>query len=163
MKEVKQYEAFDGEVFDSQEECLKYEFSFKRIPSSIRFFDIDMNEIPFDVDMNNCTIDDIDIAMQSIYDKAFFMLLENTPSLQEDINTMYDRWGFPCDFKDAYDDTGYRFYDLAEGVAPGLYEYNNDDSYYDWVKVDIKREEEDLEAARQRILGIKEMLKGAKL
>ena len=163
MKEVKQYVAFDGEVFDSEDECLKYEFTFKRIPSSVRFFDSDKNEIPFSVDVHSCSLDDIDKEMEDIYNKAFFMFLENTPSLQEDIDTMYGRWGFPDEFRYASDDDrSYRFYNLAEGVAPGLYEYSNE-TWCEWVKVDLKREEEDLEAAKQRILGIKEMLKGANL
>jgi len=162
MKEVKQYVAFDGEVFDSKEECLKYEFTFKRIPSSVRFFDIDKNEIQINID-DNCSIDDIDKIMESVYDKAFFMFLVDTPSLQDDINTMYERWGFPDEFRYASDeDRSYRFYELSGGVAPGLYEYSNE-TWCEWVKIDLKREEEDLEAARQRILGIKEMLKGANL
>lgn len=103
MEKIIIYRAFDGEKFDSEEECLDYENKIAHIPSSIHFKNIDGEDYV-------CSTPE---EVESAYQGCSYIKIDNTPSWKEDIDFLYSYYGF-----------------CINEPTPGLYQYNWES--YEW-------------------------------
>lgn len=144
MKEVTMtmYQALDGEVFDSAEECMAYEKNcgFYGFPDSFRLYDIDMYELRFLPNLVEYNEKELDEMAESIYNRAWYVILLDGPTLSADIDDMHSVFGF--------------FTDIPKNAKPGLYQYN-----HGWTPVDLDREQEKCEEWMAKISAFRNLIK----
>lgn len=105
MEQYIQWRAFDGELFESEEECVAYEASLKRSLETFIFYK-DGSPIPCH------SPEDLGVA----YNLSDVMRIKDVPY-----------WGEDLDFVDSY--WGWLIPD-----APGLYRYNEKDRLWEEIE-----------------------------
>lgn len=110
MKKVTIYRAFDGEDFETEQDCRKYEADalacMHEIFEKVHFFDACMGLMPAPEE------DDVDAyldAFEAAYDKALYMFIVERPS-EKALDFIYGYLGM---------------FSLPNGV--GLFKYDEDD------------------------------------
>ena len=146
MKEITMYQALDGEVFDSAFECEEYERRHYTPPESIKFYDIDMHELRMTSTPGDYSENELCEMMDNIYNRAWYVVLKESPSLSKDIEDMHDVFGYLAD--------------IPADAKPGLYWYIGDSfSYPDWEPVDLDVEQEKCEETMARIAALRNLIK----
>lgn len=114
MREIIQYEAFDGELFAHKQECEEYESRFQHFSDCIRFYDSDMNEVPIN------PIEDEDSVMDAYNWRAIYIEILPVNGCKELTHFFIDIYYGMCI---EHGDSGYE---------AGLYKY--DEVHGDFIK-----------------------------
>lgn len=117
MREIIYYEAFDGDRFSDENECVEYEYKVTHIPQCLRFFDKHMNELEVG------EVDDPSEAcerIEDIYEKSSFLCLKETEDMDYYLDFMYSYYGFP----------------LLPSRTAGFYKY--DETTHDWREATVE-------------------------
>lgn len=118
MTTIEIYVADDGTEFRDEEECRMYEDS-KRDYSSVRFFDIEQEEI----NPNAYTID-------CLYSDANYLIIMDAERAKELFTYLYETYGFepPREYETgdilAYDEDDGGWYDLVKKIDELIGIYN---------------------------------------
>lgn len=146
MKEITMYEAFDGEIFDSAFECEEYERRHYTLPESIKFYDIDMCELRMTSTPGDYSETELYEMVDNIYNRAWYVVLKESPSLSKDIENMHDVLGYLSD--------------IPSDAKPGLYKYAGDSfGHSDWIPVNLDTEQEKCEEQMARIAALRNLIK----
>lgn len=146
MKEITRYEAFDGKIFDSAFECEEYERRYYTLPESIKFYDIDVCELRMTSTPGDYSETELCEMMDNIYNRAWYVVLKDSPSLFKDIKDMHDVFGYFCD--------------IPADAKPGLYQYSGDHyGHPDWDPVDLDVEQGKCEEMMARIAALRNLIK----
>jgi hypothetical protein len=96
------YESYDGEIFKSKDECEQHEYKMNHLPVNIVWYDKDGNEL----------VPETSEEVEKMYNEVDIMEILNGEHWREDLDFLYQNWGFG-----------------ERNMEPGFYKYTGDWDY----------------------------------
>lgn len=84
MRSYMVYEAEDGEIFESEEECRAHEYRMNHLPPAIVWFDRDWDEL----------VPETSKQVEDYYQLTEYMEILDQEGWEKDLEFLQDNWGF---------------------------------------------------------------------